>query len=343
MDVQIDDSAPLLLPAPSPSRPLQLAEARKRRNYPFNDIEMTTEHSPKRARLGTRNSIENASGLAVVAEESLSLLQSFGGAVASLSSLSSSSLMSAPSSSSIPLDARSSSEFAYPPDTTLPPSMSSRPQSYSMSRSNSSVVMNSRTGSRSNSEAGTPAPGGKSTPQHSFWFEDGDVILSVQDVYFRVHGSKLSDCSTSFRLLRENGWKPRGMDCPPDKLDGRPIVRLQDDAPKDWIVVLEAIYEAPSVLHFIFVFKADIATGPFTFDLSCSTPSEAYCAYRQNTISVSFVGGLLLSCGPLGQTQHICIKWDQWPYPVLLVSMLSNLLLMLTYACHRGNFVGAFI
>ncbi|KLO16480.1 hypothetical protein SCHPADRAFT_209032 [Schizopora paradoxa] len=242
MDVQFDD-----LPPSSSRTPQFAAESRKRRTYAFSDIEMAaTEHSPKRARLGTRNSaIEGSTTTAGLAEESLLLLQQSigvgvgGTAGASLSSLSSSSLMSPPSSS-IPLDARPSS------DSNLPPSLSSRAQSFPMSRSSSSVKMGSRTGSRSSSEAGTPGPGAKSTPSHFFWFEDGDVILSVQETYFRVHGSKLSDCSTMFKVLRENGWRLPGVDIGPDKLDGRPVVRLESDAPKDWIVVLEAIYEAPT-------------------------------------------------------------------------------------------------
>ena len=98
---------------------------------------------------------------------------------------------------------------------------------------------------------------------HSYWFEDGDLVLGVENVFLRVHGERLSRCSKAFatlvaeiksfkkRCLRVNSKNttteidPGGddyMNTHYESVDGCPFVRL-DDKVKDWLVVLEAIYD----------------------------------------------------------------------------------------------------
>jgi len=72
-------------------------------------------------------------------------------------------------------------------------------------------------------------------PQPQFWFNDGNVIVRVEDSHFRVHSSPLSLRSPFFAelFMQENGGAER--------LDGSHIYQLQGRA-SDFMAVLDAIY-----------------------------------------------------------------------------------------------------
>ena len=114
---------------------------------------------------------------------------------------------------------------------------------------------------------------------HSYYFEDGDLVLGVENVFLRLHGERLARCSTSFATLvadikavkERNSLRAAAAGITHgvyshshshsysyglshahtlattderqfDLVDGCPFFRL-DDKVKDWLVVLEAIYD----------------------------------------------------------------------------------------------------
>ncbi|THH04054.1 hypothetical protein EW145_g5804, partial [Phellinidium pouzarii] len=106
---------------------------------------------------------------------------------------------------------------------------------------------------------------------NTIWFEDGDLVLGVQDVFFRVHASRLVASAGAFaalvdapRLLptdREAGARAAeeisrkvraevhagssaDVGVGAEYVDGCPFVPLDDDdSPRDWAVALEAMYD----------------------------------------------------------------------------------------------------
>ncbi|KAI5120637.1 hypothetical protein M0805_009397 [Coniferiporia weirii] len=100
---------------------------------------------------------------------------------------------------------------------------------------------------------------------HSIWFEDGDIVLGVHDVVFRVHAVRLIAAAGAFANLL-SGPRPlpgdrEGSARAADEIarkvrdasgsagggaeyvDGCPFVSLEGDTPRDWVVALEAIYD----------------------------------------------------------------------------------------------------
>ena len=80
----------------------------------------------------------------------------------------------------------------------------------------------------------TLAPGPAS---HPYWFEDGDLVLGVEDVFFKIHSKRLGGCSGVFGDMLE---APRPMVI--ESVDGCPLVRLEDGV-KDWMTTLEFMYD----------------------------------------------------------------------------------------------------
>ncbi|TCD63776.1 hypothetical protein EIP91_004959 [Steccherinum ochraceum] len=61
------------------------------------------------------------------------------------------------------------------------------------------------------------------TRHPDLWFEDGNVILSVKDTFFRVYRGILANASPVFRDLFTVPQPPDG-----ETMDGCPVIRLQD-------------------------------------------------------------------------------------------------------------------
>lgn len=69
-----------------------------------------------------------------------------------------------------------------------------------------------------------------------FWFQDGDVVLGLENKYLKLHQDKLMGSSVFSTML----------ELPQPELtesfDGCPFVKLSDDALHDWIPVLDWMY-----------------------------------------------------------------------------------------------------
>lgn len=96
---------------------------------------------------------------------------------------------------------------------------------------------------------------------HPFWFDDGDLVVGVEDAFFCVHAYRLCAVSEAFRTalglpdggtvsMRPQAGVPgindlglRIVEFSGELVDGRPLVRLLDDRPSDWLVALEAMYD----------------------------------------------------------------------------------------------------
>lgn len=72
----------------------------------------------------------------------------------------------------------------------------------------------------------------------NFWFEDGSIILIVENTAFRIHQSILSRHSDVFADLFTVP-QPRH---DTESIDNCPVVRL-DDSLADFIDVMKALYE----------------------------------------------------------------------------------------------------
>lgn len=81
-----------------------------------------------------------------------------------------------------------------------------------------------------------------STRSETFWFDDGNVILHVDNALFRVHRGVLARHSTTF-----NGMFP--VPQPNENLlqnamvEGCQVVHLKEDTVLDWERVLAVIYD----------------------------------------------------------------------------------------------------
>ena len=69
-----------------------------------------------------------------------------------------------------------------------------------------------------------------------FWFADGNIILLVQDVAFKVHRSVMSRKSALFKDLLSLPQPDTE-----EKFEGLPVVRLLDPS-EDIATLLDAIY-----------------------------------------------------------------------------------------------------
>jgi hypothetical protein len=69
-----------------------------------------------------------------------------------------------------------------------------------------------------------------------FWFEDGSIVLIVQDKYFRVHQSILSRHSEVFADMFSVPQPPTQ-----ETLDGCPIIKLNDDL-YDLVDLMKVMY-----------------------------------------------------------------------------------------------------
>ena len=82
----------------------------------------------------------------------------------------------------------------------------------------------------------TPPPLLENFKTTDFWFPDGNVILLVEDIAFKVHQGQLVRHSDVFRDM---------FSLPPpasETLDGIPWVQLHDD-PSDVLHLLRALYD----------------------------------------------------------------------------------------------------
>lgn len=74
----------------------------------------------------------------------------------------------------------------------------------------------------------------------AFWFDDGNIILEVEGVHFRVYTGMLALHSPSFRDLPH--YLPIDATASERRIDGHPIVVLSD-VPRDWEIVLSVIFD----------------------------------------------------------------------------------------------------
>ena len=80
----------------------------------------------------------------------------------------------------------------------------------------------------------------------AFWYSDGNIVVVVQGVGFRVHKSLLAQQSNAFRDLFMVPTPP--MLGPADVMDGYPVVRLSDMS-YDFRELLRVIYCGPMSVH----------------------------------------------------------------------------------------------
>ncbi|KAF4615763.1 hypothetical protein D9613_012363 [Agrocybe pediades] len=73
----------------------------------------------------------------------------------------------------------------------------------------------------------------------SFWFDDGNLVLEVEDTRFRVHLSILSHHSSFFKDL---SLIPQPVDSKEVTEDGTPILKIPYDRKEDWESILYVIY-----------------------------------------------------------------------------------------------------
>ncbi|KIJ57989.1 hypothetical protein HYDPIDRAFT_103486, partial [Hydnomerulius pinastri MD-312] len=91
------------------------------------------------------------------------------------------------------------------------------------------------------SEETSPKPDNRLDP----WLEDGNVVLAAEDKFFRVHRSVLSASSLIFKDMFALPQPPADSEGEDEKLDGCPVVRLQDRV-VDLQHVLKALYGSAS-------------------------------------------------------------------------------------------------
>lgn len=70
-----------------------------------------------------------------------------------------------------------------------------------------------------------------------FWFQDGDIVLGVEDKYLRVHRAKLMGSLVFSTMLGLPQPEPTEI------FDGCPLVRLPHDTLHNWIPVLDWMYD----------------------------------------------------------------------------------------------------
>lgn len=71
------------------------------------------------------------------------------------------------------------------------------------------------------------------------WFDDGSIVIQVEDTQFRVHRSMLSKYSVIFRDMFTVPQPPASDE--EAMVEGCLVVQLQDSA-HDWVIVLQAMY-----------------------------------------------------------------------------------------------------
>lgn len=71
----------------------------------------------------------------------------------------------------------------------------------------------------------------------SIWYDDGSIVLQVQQTQFRVHRSLLCQYSEIFRDM----FHASQPDPDEELVEGCPVVELQDKA-EDWQYVLTALF-----------------------------------------------------------------------------------------------------
>lgn len=71
------------------------------------------------------------------------------------------------------------------------------------------------------------------------WFDDGSVVLHVEDTQFRVHRTMLSKHSVIFRDMFAVPQPPASDE--EEMVEGCPVVLLPDSA-QDWTIVLKVLY-----------------------------------------------------------------------------------------------------
>jgi BTB/POZ domain len=72
------------------------------------------------------------------------------------------------------------------------------------------------------------------------WWDDGNVVLQVEDTRFRVHKSILS---THSPLFRDMFSLPASAESQLETEDGCPVVTLHHDKARHWSAILEMMYD----------------------------------------------------------------------------------------------------
>jgi len=102
---------------------------------------------------------------------------------------------------------------------------------------------------------GTSTSQSRPTSALGFWFDDGDIVLEVEQYMFKIHQNVLQCSVIFFDMLRIP--QPDVI----DRVDGCPLVQLTDSA-QDWHAVLKWMYDPRSY---------DVMSHPVPFPLISST------------------------------------------------------------------------
>ena len=118
-----------------------------------------------------------------------------------------------------------------------------------LSRSSSTTSLS---GAAANATGSSSSGSGLGHSSNPYFFESGDLTLNVENYLFRIHSEKLASACGVYNMLRPRQPGQRltyqeivgslGPDCHA-QVDGTPLLRLENDRAKDWLVALEAIYE----------------------------------------------------------------------------------------------------
>lgn len=121
------------------------------------------------------------------------------------------------------------------------------PSGHYLSRSSSSTSLS---GAAANSASNSSS--GIGPVNHPFFFESGDLTLNVESYLFRIHSEKIASVCGAYRHLNPKQPGQRltyqeivgtlGPECQ-SQVDGTPLLKIEGDKAKDWMVALEAIYE----------------------------------------------------------------------------------------------------
>lgn len=91
---------------------------------------------------------------------------------------------------------------------------------------------------------------GSGNPSEKYWFEDGNIVLRVEDTLFRVHRGMLSRHSTvfsdMFALPQPEMEKVKVKEEGESLVEGCSVVGLPGDKVRDWERVLAILYDFDS-------------------------------------------------------------------------------------------------
>ncbi|TRM62052.1 hypothetical protein BD626DRAFT_499639, partial [Schizophyllum amplum] len=132
------------------------------------------------------------------------------------------------------------------------------------------------------------------THHERHWYDDGSIVLHVEDVVFRVHYSSMLSL-------------PRPVEA--EELDGCPVVHLQSDHSRDWTELLDAVYD--TLTYFETLSRADL-DQKFPAVTGLLRVSTKYCVVPLRLKCLSILSGHFIasptyaSVGPLPSYAQAC-------------------------------------